>query len=288
MDAFLRRKQANAMEPIIQVQDLTHIYPTGNVVAIKNISLEIKQGEIVGVIGQNGSGKTTLVKHFVGLLKPTQGKVIINGQDTAPLRVQKIAAHVGYVYQNPNHQLFARTVRDELAFGPRNLDLPEDEVNDRVEKATEFFNLQDMLELHPYRISFPLRKLVGMASIYTMQPAVFILDEPTTGQDNITTQTVYRLIRKLREQGSTVLCVSHDMILLAEVVDRMLVLRDGDLIMDANPREVFSDNGIMSSTHLTPPQITTLSLKLKEKYGVFEQAALSIAEMVNEVQKFLN
>jgi len=276
------------MEPIIQVQDLTHIYPTGNVVAIKNISLEIKQGEIVGVIGQNGSGKTTLVKHFVGLLKPTQGKVIINGQDTAPLRVQKIAAHVGYVYQNPNHQLFARTVRDELAFGPRNLDLPEDEVNDRVEKATEFFNLQDMLELHPYRISFPLRKLVGMASIYTMQPAVFILDEPTTGQDNITTQTVYRLIRKLREQGSTVLCVSHDMILLAEVVDRMLVLRDGDLIMDANPREVFSDNGIMSSTHLTPPQITTLSLKLKEKYGVFEQAALSITEMVNEVQKFLN
>ncbi len=276
------------MEPIIQVQDLTHIYPTGNVVAIKNISLEIKQGEIVGVIGQNGSGKTTLVKHFVGLLKPTQGKVIINGQDTAPLRVQKIAAHVGYVYQNPNHQLFARTVRDELAFGPRNLDLPEDEVNDRVEKATEFFNLQDMLELHPYRISFPLRKLVGMASIYTMQPAVFILDEPTTGQDNITTQTVYRLIRKLREQGSTVLCVSHDMILLAEVVDRMLVLRDGDLIMDANPREVFSDNVIMSSTHLTPPQITTLSLKLKEKYGVFEQAALSIAEMVNEVQKFLN
>lgn len=276
------------MEPIIQVQNLTHIYPTGNVVAIKNISLEIKQGEIVGVIGQNGSGKTTLVKHFVGLLKPTQGKVIINGQDTTPLRVQKIAAHVGYVYQNPNHQLFARTVREELAFGPRNLDLPEDEVNDRVEKATEFFNLQDMLEMHPYRISFPLRKLVGMASIYTMQPAVFILDEPTTGQDNITTQTVYRLIRKLRDQGSTVLCVSHDMILLAEVVDRMLVLRNGDLIMDANPREVFSDYGIMSSTHLTPPQITTLSLKLKEKYGVFEQAALSIAEMVNEVQKFSN
>lgn len=276
------------MEPIIQVQNLTHIYPTGNVVAIKNISLEIKQGEIVGVIGQNGSGKTTLVKHFVGLLKPTQGKVIINGQDTTPLRVQKIAAHVGYVYQNPNHQLFARTVREELAFGPRNLDLPEDEINDRVEKATEFFNLQDMLEMHPYRISFPLRKLVGMASIYTMQPAVFILDEPTTGQDNITTQTVYRLIRKLRDQGSTVLCVSHDMILLAEVVDRMLVLRNGDLIMDAKPREVFSDNGIMSSTHLTPPQITTLSLKLKEKYGVFEQAALSIAEMVNEVQKFSN
>jgi len=276
------------MEPIIKVEDLTHIYPTGQVVAVKDISLEINPGEIVGVIGQNGSGKTTLVKHFIGLLKPTSGKVIVNGKDTAPLRVQQIAANVGYVYQNPNHQLFARTVREELAFGPRNLDLPEDEVNARVEQAVEFFHLEELLELHPYRISFPLRKLVGMASVYTMRPAVFILDEPTTGQDNITTQTVYRLIKKLRDEGSTVLCVAHDMILLAEVVDRMLVLRDGDIIMDTTPREVFSDYEIMSSTHLTPPQITTLSLRLKEKYGAFDAAVLSIDEMVSEVQKFSN
>ena len=276
------------MEPIIKVQNLTHIYPTGQVVAVKDISLETNPGEIVGVIGQNGSGKTTLVKHFVGLLKPTTGKVIINGQDTAPMKVQQIAANVGYVYQNPNHQLFARTVREELAFGPRNLDLPEDEVNARVEQAVEFFHLEELLELHPYRISFPLRKLVGMASIYTMRPAVFILDEPTTGQDNITTQTVYRLIKKLRDEGSTVLCVAHDMILLAEVVDRMLVLRDGDLIMDATPREVFSNYEIMSSTHLTPPQITTLSLRLREKYDAFDNVALSIDEMVSEVQKFSN
>ena len=276
------------MEPIIKVEDLTHIYPTGQVVAVKDISLEINPGEIVGVIGQNGSGKTTLVKHFIGLLKPTSGKVIVNGRDTAPLRVQQIAANVGYVYQNPNHQLFARTVREELAFGPRNLDLPEDEVNARVEQAVEFFHLEELLELHPYRISFPLRKLVGMASIYTMRPAVFILDEPTTGQDNVTTQTVYRLIKKLRDEGSTVLCVAHDMILLAEVVDRMLVLRDGDLIMDATPREVFSDYEIMSSTHLTPPQITTLSLRLKEKYGAFDAAVLSIDEMVSKVKAFSN
>ena len=276
------------MEPIIKVEDLTHIYPTGQVVAVKDISLEINPGEIVGVIGQNGSGKTTLVKHFIGLLKPTSGKVIVYGRDTAPLRVQQIAANVGYVYQNPNHQLFARTVREELAFGPRNLDLPEDEVNARVEQAVEFFHLEELLELHPYRISFPLRKLVGMASIYTMRPAVFILDEPTTGQDNVTTQTVYRLIKKLRDEGSTVLCVAHDMILLAEVVDRMLVLRDGDLIMDATPREVFSDYEIMSSTHLTPPQITTLSLRLKEKYGAFDAAVLSIDEMVSKVKAFSN
>ena len=268
------------MEPVIKVEELWHIYKKGNVTALKGVSLDINPGEIVGIIGQNGSGKTTLVKHFVGLLKPSKGHVYINGEDTAPLKVQQLAAKVGYVYQNPNHQLFARTVKDELEFGPRNLDLPEDEIADRVEKAVAFFGLEQFLDLHPYRISFPLRKLVGMASIYTMKPDVFILDEPTTGQDNITTQTVYRLIRKLRAEGSTVLCVAHDMILLAEVVDRMLVLRDGDLIMDGTPKEVFSNNEIMSSTHLTPPQITTLSLRLREKYEAFNDIILSVDEMV--------
>lgn len=273
------------MEPIIKVENLTHIYSTGNVTAVKDVSLEINPGEILGVIGQNGSGKTTLVKHFIGLLKPTRGKVIVSGIDVAHQRVQKMATKVGYVYQNPNHQLFARTVRDELAFGPNNIGLSKEEIDERVNQAVEFFKLEEFLELHPYRISFPLRKLVGMASVYTMHPDVFILDEPTTGQDNITTQTVYQLIHKLRDEGATVLCVAHDMILLAEVVDRMLVMRDARLIMDATPREVFANYEVMSSTHLTPPQITTLSIKLKEKYQKLDQTALSIDEMVGEVKK---
>ncbi|MFW5713151.1 MAG: energy-coupling factor ABC transporter ATP-binding protein [Brevefilum sp.] len=274
------------MGPVIKVEDLWHIYSRGNVTALKGVSLDIEPGEIVGIIGQNGSGKTTLVKHFVGLLKPTRGFVYINGEDTTPLKVQQLAAKVGYVYQNPNHQLFARTVKDELEFGPQNLGLSEEEIEERVEQAVKFFKLEDYLELHPYRISFPLRKLVGMASIYTMKPDVFILDEPTTGQDNVTTRTVYNLIRRLREEGSTVLCVAHDMILLAEVVDRMLVLRDGDLIMDGTPREVFSNDEIMSSTHLTPPQITRLSLRLRERYEEFNNTILSVDEMVDVSKSF--
>lgn len=269
------------MDPVIKVEDLWHIYPKGNVTALKGVSLEIEPGEIVGIIGQNGSGKTTMVKHFVGLLKPTKGFVYVNGEDTTPLKVQQLAAKVGYVYQNPNHQLFARTVKDELEFGPQNLGLSEEEIAERVAQAVEFFKLEDYVALHPYRISFPLRKLVGMASIYTMKPDVFILDEPTTGQDNVTTRTVYNLIRRLREEGATVLCVAHDMILLAEVVDRMLVLRDGDLIMDGTPREVFSNNEIMSSTHLTPPQITRLSLGLRERFEGFGDIILSVQEMVD-------
>lgn len=266
-------------EPIIRCENLWHTYAVNGVVAVRNVNLDIHPQEIIGVIGQNGSGKTTLVKHFNGLLKPTQGKVYIKGKDTAPMRVQELAADVGYVYQNPNHQLFARTVQDELEFGPRNLGLSEEEIVERREQAIEFFKLESYRTHHPYRIGFPLRKLVGMASVYTMRPAVFILDEPTTGQDNITTRTVYNLIERLREEGATVLCVAHDMILLAEVVERMLVLRNSELIADATPREVFSNYELMHSTHLTPPQITELSVRLRQEDSKLSDVKLSIQEM---------
>ncbi len=275
------------MNPIIKVENLWHVYPAGNVTALSNVSLEINRGEIVGIIGQNGSGKTTLVKHFIGLLKPTRGKVFVDGQDTMPMKVQELAAKVGYVYQNPNHQLFAQSVLEELEFGPRNLGFTEEQVAERREQAIEFFHLEDLKDMHPYRISFPLRKLVGMASVYTMKPDVFILDEPTTGQDNITTQTVYRLIKKLRDEGATVLCVAHDMILLAEVVDRLIVLRDSQVIMDGTPREVFANEEIMSSTHLMPPQITSLSLQLRRDKAGLDDVVLSVDEMVEKTRSFL-
>ena len=264
-------------EVLITCDNLSHVYP-GGVVAVKEVNLKIKRGELIGVIGQNGSGKTTLVKHFNGLLKPTYGKVIIKGEETTNKRVQELSRSVGYVFQNPNHQLFAKTVTAELEFGPRNLGLSEEEVHERVEKAIEFFNLDTYRDQHPYRISFPLRKLVGMASIYTMRPDVFILDEPTTGQDNITTRIVYQLIRRLRDEGSTVICVAHDMILLAEVVERMIVMRDSVLIADTDPKTVFSDRKLMGSTHLYPPQITELSHRLKDK-NIINTYALSIDEM---------
>jgi energy-coupling factor transport system ATP-binding protein len=170
-------------------------------------------------------------------------------------------------------------VEAELEFGPRNLGVSEEEIVERREKAIEFFKLQELRLLHPYRIGFPLRKLVGMASIYTMRPAVFILDEPTTGQDNVTTRTVYRLIRQLRDEGATVVCVAHDMILLAEVVDRMVVLRDARIIADAKPKEVFSNRELMQSTHLVPPQVAELSLRLMTA-GKFPGIELNVSDMV--------
>lgn len=272
---------STASSPAVLVEHLTHVYSRGNVRALDDVSVTIQPGEILGVMGQNGSGKTTFTKHLNGLLKPTSGRVVVAGVDTARKRVQELAAHVGYVFQNPNHQLFARSVEVDLEFGPRNLGVPEDEVAARVEQAIEFFGLQDVRTLHPYRISFPLRKLVGIAAIYTMRPAVFVLDEPSTGQDHVTTRIINDLIRKLRAEGSTVICVSHDMQLLADVADRVLVMWSGQLIADRSPREVFADREIMSRTKLHPPQVTDISMRLVSRTGA--PAALSVAELTSQL-----
>ena len=268
--------------PMIVVDNVRYAYGKGAVVALDGVSFEVPRGQIVGVVGQNGSGKTTLTKLLNGLLKPTSGSVIVDGIHTADQPVQKMAAHVGYVFQNPNHQLFATTVEQELKFGPRNLGVPEEELGERVAEAVEFFGLQDVLALHPYRISFPLRKLVGIASIFTMRPHVFILDEPTTGQDHRTTGVINRLIRRLGERGDTVLCVAHDMPLLADVAERLLVMWNAKLIADGTPREIFADQEIMARTHLAPPQITQLSLRLPARAG--RPAALSVSELVTDLR----
>ncbi|MEO6942001.1 MAG: ABC transporter ATP-binding protein [Terrimesophilobacter sp.] len=245
----------------IDVRDARYIYPTGHVVALGGVDLQVEHGEILGIIGQNGSGKTTLTKLFNGLLKPTSGKVIVNGVDTSAHTVQQMAAHVGYVFQNPNHQLFARSVQAELEFGPRNIGVPEDEIAERVADAVEFFGLTGVVGEHPYRVSFPIRKLVGIASIVTMHPAILIFDEPSTGQDHHTTKIINDLMRKLREQGTTVVCVSHDMPLLADVVERVVVMKDTMIIADASPREVFADKALMARTNLQAPQSTEISLQ---------------------------
>lgn len=245
-------------DPVVVCEQLTHTYP-GGVVALKATNLQIGRGEVLGVVGQNGSGKTTLVKHFNGLLRPTTGRLLVRGEDTAARRVHELAQHVGYVFQNPNHQLFATSVLAELMFGPTNLGMPPAEVEERVKQAVAFFEIEHLLEQHPYRLAFPLRKLVAMASIYSMGPEVFVLDEPTTGQDHGGFRMVRRLVERLREQGRTVVIVSHDMALIAEVADKVIAMWAADVIAAGTPRDIFSDDDVMQRTKLHPPQISQLS-----------------------------
>ena len=267
--------------PLIKVTDARYVYSNGAVLALDGVSLEIPEGQSVGIVGQNGSGKTTLTKLLNGLLKPTSGSIVVDGKDTAKNSVQQMSSTVGYVFQNPNHQLFAPSVTAELAFGPTNLKLSPEEITERIAHALEFFDIKQYAEMHPYRLSFPLRKLVGIASVFTMGPKVFVLDEPTTGQDHQTTKVINQLIHRLQDRGSTVICVSHDMPLLADVSERMIVMWNAKIIADGSARDVFGNTEVMERTHIAPPQVTQISLRLKSRKG--KPASLSVAELSAEL-----
>lgn len=274
----------NTSDVVICCEDLGHSYD-GATYALENVNLAIHRREVVGVIGQNGSGKTTLVKHFNGLLKPSRGRVVVDGLNTLDKTIGELSRHTGYVFQNPNHQLFAKTVAEELAFGPTNLGLDAAEVQERVDQSSEFFRLGAYLDKHPYRLSFPLRKLVCMASLYAMRPAVMVLDEPTTGQDNRDTRVVYDLIDRLRQDGTTIIIVSHDMELIAECTNRVVVTWKGQVIADDTPQHVFTNDELMERTRLHPPQITELSRRLNGRLhcGV----ALNVQDLVDAVASAL-
>ena len=273
-------------KPVIEVKDLWYTYPNG-VVAIKGIDLKIMQGETVGVIGQNGSGKTTLVKHFNGLLKPTKGQVIVQGIDTKDASTPELSKTVGYVFQNPSHQLFSRTIDEELAFGPTNLKLPPEDVEARVEEAIEFFGLQNNRSQHPLSLSFPLKKKVSIASIYAMKPNIFILDEPTTAQDSIGIRMIGEMVEKVKKEKATIVVVSHDMRFVAEHVERAIMLWDGEVINDGATKEIFSNFEALKKTHVHPPQITQLSQRLSPVRPDLPETALTIEELVAPLAKAL-
>ena len=268
-------------EIVVAIEDVRFSYP-GGARALDGVSLEIARGTGLGVVGQNGSGKTTLAKHLNGLLRPTAGRVVVEGLDTARHPVRALARHVGYVFQNPGHQLFARTVAAELAFGPRNLGVAPDEIDARVASVAETLQLADVLTVHPYRLPLPIRKLVTIASVLTMRPSVLVLDEPTTGQDHRTSRRITEVIDRVRAGGTTVVCVTHDMTLLAAISDRAVVLHDGRIAADESPRAVLSDRALMAATRLRPPQVTELSLGMPGRGD--RPGALSVGELVDEIR----
>jgi energy-coupling factor transport system ATP-binding protein len=225
-----------------------------------------------GVIGQNGSGKTTLVKHFNGLLKPTRGRVLVKLEtrnmkhatlkDTAGLTVGQLAQTVGYVFQNPDHQIFCATTREELAFGPRNLGLPEVEVRRWVEETLARFDLEEYADRPPAVLGYGLRRKVGVAAVYSMRPRIFILDEPTTGLDWRSTMELMELIGEMHRHGHTIILVTHDMKLVAEFSQKSLVLRDGQVLVYDDTRTVFKHSEVLRDTQIEPPQITALAKRM--------------------------
>ena len=248
-------------EPAIELYRCSYHY-NADIPALREVSCTIPAGTWAALIGQNGSGKTTLAKLCNGLLRPDEGGVRILGQDIAGQPVSKIARSVGYLFQNPDHQIFAPNVREELAFGPRNLGFPPAEVKKRLEEALALFNLESCADQPPAMLGYGLRRQVTVASLFAMRPPILILDEPTTGLDWGVTQALLDRLVELHQAGHTVLLITHDMRLVAERAEWVLVLHQGRLLAEGPPRQLFTRLEMLASASLSPPPITRLAQRL--------------------------
>jgi energy-coupling factor transport system ATP-binding protein len=244
-------------ESIISLKDVSYSYPDGTA-ALRDVNLEFARGEFAAIIGQNGSGKTTLLKHIVGLLRPTVGEVRIFGKKTSEMSIKEIATKVGYVYQNPDHQLFCQTVYEECAYGLRNLGLSEPEIRRRVGEILRRVGLQGLEKVDTFMLGKGQRQRLAIASTLVMSPEVIIVDEPTTGQDMSQSTSIMELLASLHREGRTVIIVTHNMRLVAEYAERVVVMQAGRVVLDGDVRTVFSQVEKLREALITPPQITQL------------------------------
>jgi energy-coupling factor transport system ATP-binding protein len=250
-------------DPIVEVADLVFDYPNG-VRALDGVGLRIEPGECLAIIGQNGSGKSTLVRHFVGLLRATSGEVRLGGQPVGRRHVAELARTVAIAFQNPDRQIFAGKVRDEVAFGPRNLGQRGDALEQRVNAALVAVGLDGHADANPYDLGYSRRKLLSLASVLAMRTPMVVLDEPTTGQDSRGVQRVEAIVRDLTTAGTTTVVISHDMRFVAETSRRVIVLLAGRIVAEGSPEAVFAEEGwpVLRATYLEPPLAARLGASL--------------------------
>ena len=258
------------MTPILQVKNLTHIYSVGTPfehVALKDVSFSIEKGEFVGIIGHTGSGKSTLMQHLNGLSKPTEGAVLLDGQDIWSDKrfTRQCRFRVGLVFQYPEYQLFEETVYKDIAFGPKNMGLKPEEIDRRVREAAGFVGLtEEQLNVSPFDLSGGQKRRVAIAGVIAMEPEVLILDEPTAGLDPDGREDILQNIQNYRKaKNATIMMVSHSMNDVAKLTDRLLVLSDAQLAMNGTPKEVFAHAQELTEMGLDIPEVTRVFLKLR-------------------------
>lgn len=267
---------------MIQIEDLWYTYPNGTQ-ALKGISLEILDGEVVTVLGENGAGKTTLMKHFNGLLRPQQGRVLIDSIDTRTMSVAQLARKVAFVFQNADYQLFSETVEKELLFTLRNLGFDENTAKERIERTLKILDLEDYHSRSPFALSGGERKRVALASVICADPKMLILDEPTIGQDASQKRRLAKLIGEFREAGKTIFVVTHDVEFAVRDFPRAIIMAGGRIIADGPSKEVLTKSNILDIAGLLPPQITELSLKINEAKKGFPKNLTSPDELASYV-----
>jgi len=262
---------------LLEVRNLSHNYDTElnpNNYTLKNINFNVDKGEFIGLIGHTGSGKSTLVQTLNGLIRPTEGKIMINNQDiTETKHLRDIRKRVGLVFQYPEHQLFEETIFADVAFGPKNLGLKDNEIKERVKKALKLVNLdfEEFKDKSPFRLSGGQQRRVAIAGVLAMEPEILILDEPTAGLDPKARKELIKEIIDLKDKfGLTIILISHRMEEVAQLADRVLVLEKGELVLEGTPSYVFDHDQLLESIGLGIPQVTKIMKDLKKKLNDLE------------------
>jgi len=269
---------------MIEVKDVYFSYQNG-VEALKGVSLTIKDGEFVAIMGQNGAGKTTLVKHFNGLLKPAKGQVLIDGVDTTKRSIAELSRDVGFVFQNPDSQLFSETVEDEIAFALKNFGYEAGVIEKRITWALNLLNLTQYRKTSPFMLSGGERKRVALASILAWDPKTLILDEPTIGQDYEQKEKLRQFIMQMRAQQKTIIAVTHDVEFVAECNPRVLLMREGKVIADGVATRILTDPEILTQASIVPPQIAQIFIELP---GLnLQKDIIDVYEAARTLQKIL-
>jgi energy-coupling factor transport system ATP-binding protein len=254
---------------LIDAKDLYFTYPNG-VEALRGVSATIQDGEFVAIMGQNGAGKTTLVKHFNGLLKPTRGRVIVDTVDVTKASIATLSRNVGFVFQNPDHQLFSETVEEEISFALRNFGFNEDVVEKRVTWALNLLGLTQYRKTSPFMLSGGERKRVALASVLAWDPKILILDEPTIGQDYQQKEKLRQFIFQMETQKKTVITVTHDVEFVAECNPRVILMREGKIIADGEARHILTNPSILAEASIIPPQIAQIFIELRNQLPELE------------------
>ena len=270
----------------LSTENLSFTYPDGTQ-ALKNINIEIEKGEKVAIIGPNGAGKSTLFSHFNGLTEPTSGCVKIEGKPISFEKDEllKVRQKVGIVFQDPNDQLFAPTVKEDIAFGPMNLGLSYDEVEKRVEDALKMVGMENYEDKTPHHLSGGQQKRIAIAGIIAMKPELMILDEPTAGLDPDGVEKVLNIMNQLNEEGMTLIISSHDIDMISKYADKIFVLYNGEIIESGNKNKIFSDMELLKKAHLRTPITTEILYNLKESGLNVNTEKISVKDTYAEIIK---
>lgn len=263
----------------IELKDIDFEYPN-HFTAVEHVSLQINKGEKIAIVGQNGAGKTTTVKLMNGLMKPTRGTVLVDGWDTKEHTTAEISRKVGYVFQNPDDQIFHNDVYSEIEFGPKMLGFSPERVKEAVESAAALSDVSQFLKENPYNLPFSTRKFVTIASVIAMDSDVLIFDEPTAGQDMQGMEILSNLIDQLTAKGKTIVTITHDMEFVVKNFDRIIVMAHKNVLMDGTKEEIFWNQELLKEAKLKQPYISDLANELGMKQGI-----ISIDEFLAAYQK---